>query len=261
MPACFRRPPVVLVTVAVAVGGVWFAIYNSRAANTDVPSADQHAVKVHGDGDSGGRGDKDEVDVVVVSSMEPSVHALSKIRRCLELPVDSQLAVQMADASFEVPFLGIPQYRVITCSHTLRLPGHEDPLPVHAIFSESGDLLRVESVTKFHDPWRKPINVVEHYMRGSGRVIERLGANDEIRLGVFWERACERYDMRGLREMNLMVVWMTLDGIEARPFVIMNLWGINNPLVIPHAAPADLKNRVQVIFDVRGGIVSANNVL
>jgi len=185
------------------------------------------------------------------------------IRDALGLKEGASLLVQEEERSYEVPFLSLTNKLVYVVQQNL-LAGRaaQDSLAVRLIFSSSGQLLRIESVQTVSDPWRKNKAVCEQSMSAGGESIAGIPKLKEpLNVGFLWDILCQQIPMGEVQEFNLTLVEYRFRDGSQHPVFILNIWGLENPLDVPDIFPEGLKNRVRILLDMEGSIISKDNLL
>lgn len=189
------------------------------------------------------------------------------IRATLERSAETPLAAEERAAGYQIPFLGLVQGTILAVSHDLIVHDPEtgaalERFPATVFFSESGRFLRVESEAKIDDPRRMAPETVEEGMRGGETTI--LGAADageDFDLVAFWNAVCRELQMAEATEFNLTAVLIQEGGADPESVIIVNAWGMDNPLDMPEGLPDVLKNRIRAGFDLEGNLLWMDNLL
>ena len=183
-----------------------------------------------------------------------------RIAKCVGEP--GKVILQTEFPTYRLPFLGTPSEETLTLDRAMTLPSLTTLVGIKLYFSRKGDFLRAESHTKIDDFWRKSVETIEHSMKGSGHAI--LGVPqppEDFHFATMWTGICQRFDMRNAREFDLSLVTYQFTDGTIHDVIIMNVWGLNNPMMITARMPAGLKNRIRAFFNMEGKMIAADNLL
>ncbi len=170
--------------------------------------------------------------------------------------------------SYRLPFLKKIEDKVLVVMHeeNIVIPKSKDTelkysLKMKVLFSPDGYFLRAESLTTMDDPRRMSVEIVEKLMRSSSESITGI-PKKEFNFSSFWNRICSQYLMNSAKEFNLSLVEYKIRDETPRPFLILNVWGMENPLVIRHPGLSEIaKNRIRILYDLEKDELGADNTL
>ena len=175
---------------------------------------------------------------------------------------DGTLQPHQEVAPYTLPFLGKPAHKVLMVQHSVAIPGTGKSLEMKVYFSPDGQFLRAESLSVMADARRRDVEALEKSLRKSAEAIVGWPQPDwEFDFPSFWANLCRRYSMEDAREFNLTLVEYRFFKGTQKPVLVLNIWGLDNPLGISVPAPPIAKNRVRVLYDLNGKAISSDNIL
>jgi hypothetical protein len=196
-----------------------------------------------------------------------SAEAERQIRATLGLPSESALSLEERVPDYRVPFLGAPQAEALIVRRDLVVPDPETGAELGRFaagffFSTSGRFLRAESEAKIDDPRRMDVEIVEKGMSGGEtEIVGVADVGEAFDFASFWGAVCARLPMNEATEFNLTaVLWKERDA-DPVPVIILNVWGMDNPLGMRDELPEVLKNRARAVFDLEGNLLWMDNLL
>lgn len=192
----------------------------------------------------------------------PKQPALQSIKRCLQMEPDANVAVAEARRTDMIPFLSGTNDTVLVVKVNLPLAGKKESKATRTLFSEAGQFLRAESVEEISDPWRRKKDSLEKAILNSGDKITGVPRFERhVDIIALWEKVCQVLPMGEAKEYNLTLVEYQFRGKAPQAVFVLNVWGISNPLAMPDDLPEVLKNRVRVMLDLEGNVISKDNLL
>lgn len=191
------------------------------------------------------------------SGGEPSDAVKTNIKRTMHL---ESVEVKTIVSDYGIPFVKTPG-NVLLVEYKLNLKTNANEIETKTYFTSDGRFLRLESNRKIQDPRRMPRETIERGMSGGSIDVIGTGATQDFDLSRFVEKMHDRISLQDAKEFDMSLVQAKLDGGPVQDLIILNVWGVENPLGMPDELPDVLKNRVRIIMDSNGNIVSRDNLL
>lgn len=188
------------------------------------------------------------------------------IRKSLRLKKKETLKATKEKRKIVVPFILVENKLFIVVERNLLVArkgkSKSKSIPTQILFSPEGQFIRAESVQTVKDPWRRDKKTLEKSLGRSEESVVSIGNTKEVfPFAVLWKKVCRRYQMENATEFNCTLVKYDFGNNQKKTVIIMNILGLQNPLGITHEMPKALKNRIRIIFDLKGDEISADNIL
>ena len=166
-------------------------------------------------------------------------------------------------ATYTIPFVHDLTQQYVRVTHKIQTGSKRDSsLASYSYFTSNGSFLGSESVSKIVDPRRMQINFVEKGMNGIKHSIVDITASPEnFDYAKMWQTVSRIVSLDQVKEFNLYFVNYRQEDNSVKPMVVLNIWGPDNPLHMPDALPAVLKNRIRIIYNPADGLWMADNFL
>ena len=188
---------------------------------------------------------------------------LGRIAKALSLPEDKTVHVeQIKEFPYRLPFIGTPDGSGFAVAVKFEIPNAKSSAAMKVYFSDGGRFLRAESLGKVSDPRRMELTTIEGAMRSDNQAFAAVSdaVAGQFNFHEFWRKVCLAMPMEQAREFDVALVSYR-DGDESRPVLVVNVWGIENPLQMPDGLPKVLRDRVRAIFTVDGKLYCRDNLL
>jgi hypothetical protein len=183
------------------------------------------------------------------------------ISKSLGLAATNRLEIAITMPQYRIPFFKGSNEETFVVAHKVGM-GNRTNVSVRTYFSKEGRFLRMESVASIQDPRRMSADLIEKGgQRSDLRIIGLGGVGSDFDFSAFWQKVCSRIPMEAAKEFNATAVLLETKNGESQPVIILNIWGIPNPLGMPDDAPELLKNRERVFLKLDGEILSRDNLL
>lgn len=183
-----------------------------------------------------------------------------KVSDFLQLEKEN-LSMQEVIPPYTIPMIKANTEKVFAVPFQIEFKGSTKELLLY--FSKEGHLVRGESVTKLsEDPWRLSLEDIEKQMiSGTKGIASTLDLPKDFDFFVYWSKIAETLNMEEATEFNFTFVNYQFYNDAIKPVMILNVWGINNPLILPEEFPEKAKNRMRAFFDLKGQLLAGDNML
>ena len=171
--------------------------------------------------------------------------------------------MKLEKPSFIIPLLELRDSLITVTFKNFQIPGTTDSVGVKFFFSKEGEFFRMESLNKMEeDLWRLSIESLERDMKFGTETILGVGkVENDFQFNSFWTEVCKELSIQDAEEFNMTLLKYKFHNGEVENIIIMNIWGLANPLGISVDIPDLAKNRIRAFFDLKGILVAADNRL
>lgn len=174
-----------------------------------------------------------------------------RILKCLGL-ADANI-VEMRPR-FKIPFIPTPT-ELFEVDYSFK------QIQIQVFFTSDGAFWGVQSVKTMDDPWRYDDATIEKLLIKASRRYDGLPPyNESLMLGEFLNNASKMYDFTSCGEFQIYHIVANSEKAQKDGVIIINIWGIDNPLNLPDDLPEGRRNRVRATFDIKGKYLYSDNI-